>query len=71
MVNFYSTGEVAGKLGITRVTLQDWIKKGKIRPPKLVRVGRIKVRLWTAQDVRQLQALRKTIYHQKPVARAK
>jgi DNA-binding transcriptional MerR regulator len=61
----YSTGEVAVQAGITRATLQDWIKKGKCKAPKLARVGNVSVRLWTASDVARLKATKKEIYQEK------
>ena len=71
MLSFYSTSDVARKAGITRITLQDWIKKGKFPAPKLARVGGVKVRLWTALDLARLQALRKAIYHKKEVTKGR
>ena len=68
---FYSTSDVARKSGISRVTLQEWIRQGKLRPPKVVRVGGVKVRLWTPRDLRRLQAMRKAIYHKRQMVRAK
>jgi len=65
----YATGEAAKAVGITRVTLQDWIKKGKLRgkfaAPKLVRVGNIEVRLWSESDLNRLKVAKKAIYQPK------
>jgi excisionase family DNA binding protein len=61
----YTTREAADAVGITRVTLQDWIKKRKFAAPKLKRVGNIRVRLWTASDVGRLKAVKKQIYQEK------
>jgi excisionase family DNA binding protein len=61
----FTTSEAASKVGITRATLQDWIKKGKFAAPKLGRVGGIKVRFWTASDVARLKAVKKEIYQEK------
>jgi excisionase family DNA binding protein len=61
----YSTSEAAQKVGITRATLQDWIKKRKFAPPKLGRVGGITVRLWTTSDVARLKEVKKEIYQEK------
>jgi DNA-binding transcriptional MerR regulator len=61
----HSTGEAAAKAGITRATLQDWIKRGKFRAPKLARVGNVSVRLWTDLDVARLKAVKKEIYQEK------
>ena len=71
MPAFYSTSDIARKAGITRITLQDWIKKGKFPAPKLARVGGVKVRLWTPLDLARLQALRKAIYHKKEVTKGR
>jgi excisionase family DNA binding protein len=61
----YTTGEAAKVVGITRATLQDWIKKKKFAGPKLQRVGNISVRLWMASDVARLKAVKKQIYQEK------
>jgi DNA-binding transcriptional MerR regulator len=60
-----TTGEAAAAVGITRATLQDWIRKGKFAPPKVQRLGNIAVRLWTASDVTRLKAVKKEIYQEK------
>ena len=47
----YSTRQAAKKLGRTLLTLQRHIAAGTIDAPPLVRVGSVKVRLWTDRDV--------------------
>jgi excisionase family DNA binding protein len=37
----YTTQEAADAVGITRATLQDWIKKRKFAAPKLRRLGNV------------------------------
>lgn len=63
--NMYSgltTTEAARKTGINRVTLQEWIRTGRIRGPKLVlRNGRA-VRLWSKVDIEKLQDVKKQTY---------
>jgi predicted DNA-binding transcriptional regulator AlpA len=61
----YSTQEAAAAAGLTRATLQDWIKKKKFAAPKLQRLGNVGVRLWTASDVARLKAVKKEIYQEK------
>jgi len=61
----YTTGEAAKRVGITRATLQEWIKKKKITAPKLTELANITVRLWTASDVARLKAAKKNIYQEK------
>ena len=46
-----STAEVAEKLGIQRPNLQRAIAQGKVKAPPLVKLGPVKVRLWSAKDV--------------------
>ena len=58
----YTTEEAAAKVGISRVTLQAWIKAKKITPPKPTLDGARSKRLWTASDVASLRATRKQIY---------
>jgi excisionase family DNA binding protein len=61
----FSTGEAAKQVGITRATLQDWLKKGKFKPPKLAKVGNISVRLWSEADIGRLRAKKSEIYQEK------
>jgi excisionase family DNA binding protein len=58
----YSTGEAAGAAEISRATLQAWIASGKIRAPKMIRVGKVAVRVWAESDVTHLKQLKPTIY---------
>jgi predicted DNA-binding transcriptional regulator AlpA len=67
----YTTREAANEAGITRATLQDWIKKRKFAAPKLQRLGNVGVRLWTASDVSRLKAVKKEIYQEKQPKNAK
>jgi predicted site-specific integrase-resolvase len=46
-----STREAAKKLGRTVVTLQRHIAAGTIKPPPVVEVGTVRVRLWSARDI--------------------
>jgi len=46
-----STREAAQKLGRTLVTLQRHIAAGTIKPPPVVEVGSVRVRLWSARDI--------------------
>jgi DNA-binding transcriptional MerR regulator len=63
--NTLSTGEAAKEARITRATLQDWIRRGKFKAPRLVKVGNVRVRLWTASDVARLKAVKAEIYQEK------
>lgn len=61
----FSTGVAAKQVGITRATLQDWIKKGKFNAPPLATVGSISVRLWSESDIARLKAVKAEIYVEK------
>jgi hypothetical protein len=61
-----TTKEAVAAAGISRVTLQRWLRAGKIKnPPKPVvgKDGRA-VRLWSAADIAALRKLKKGIYRQ-------
>jgi len=47
----YTTKEVAEKLGVHRVTLQEWIAKGWVPVPQLQTIGGGLVRLWSNADI--------------------
>ena len=59
---FYSTKEAAAKVGITRATLQAWIKAKKIKPPEPTLEGARAKRLWSAPAVNGLRAVKKKLY---------
>jgi hypothetical protein len=39
------------KLGVTILTVQRHIAAGTIKPPPVVEVGTVRVRLWSARDI--------------------
>ena len=57
-----TTKEAAAKVGITRATLQEWIKAKKIKPPKPTLEGAKAKRLWTESDLARLRATKERIY---------
>jgi excisionase family DNA binding protein len=61
-MRLYTTGEAAAAVGITRATVQAWIAKNKIRPPKATVLGNVTVRMWTAEDVKDLRSAKKKLY---------
>ena len=48
-----ATKEAAEKLGVHRVTLQNWIAEGKILAPAMQNIGGGRVRLWSEKDIRK------------------
>ncbi|MBZ5521073.1 MAG: helix-turn-helix domain-containing protein [Acidobacteriia bacterium] len=70
-MNFYSTGEAAKKIGVSLITLKRYIAARKIPLPP-VRVGGVRVRLWSEEDIERVRQLlpkiangRKTRYQKK------
>jgi DNA-binding transcriptional MerR regulator len=58
----YTTKDVAAKVGITRATLQAWIKAKKVNPPRPTLEGARAKRLWTSSDLARLRTVKKRIY---------
>ena len=58
---YLTTTEAAEAVGITRATLHEWIKRGRVRPPKLQLGNGHAVRLWNESDVARLRAVKGTI----------
>ncbi len=57
-----TTAEAARKTGINRVTLQEWIRTGRVKAPRLVlRNGRA-VRLWPKDDIEKLRDVKARTY---------
>ena len=56
---YLTTTEAADTVGITRATIHNWIKRGRVRPPKM-QVGN-GVRLWSESDVARLRTVKGTV----------
>jgi excisionase family DNA binding protein len=52
---FYTTGEAANAVGVSRQTLQTWIADGKVAPPKMIG----NTRVWSQRQVDELKRQRK------------
>jgi hypothetical protein len=50
-----STREAARKLGISLISLQRYIAAKKITAPKLQNIGGVRIRLWTARDIKRVR----------------
>jgi excisionase family DNA binding protein len=50
----YSTREAAKKLGLGFSTLRKYVNQGSIPLPPVTRVGGVKVRLWSEQDIQRI-----------------
>jgi excisionase family DNA binding protein len=60
----YTTAEAAKKVGIHQVTLQRWIKAGKIKAPVPTLIGAVGYRLWSLEEIETVKAVKRAIYHQ-------
>ena len=57
-----TTTEAARKTGLNRVTLQEWIRTGRVKAPRLVlRNGRA-VRFWSQADIEKLRDVKAHTY---------
>ncbi len=70
-MDFYSTPQAAKQLGISLMTLNRYIAAKKIPLPP-VRIGGVRVRLWSEKDIQRVRRLlpkiangRKTRYSKK------
>jgi excisionase family DNA binding protein len=48
---FYTTGEAAAAIGVSRQTLQTWMAEGKVSAPKMVG----NTRVWSESQVKELR----------------
>ena len=51
----YSTKQVTQMVGIGRMTLLRWLKRGTLREPRRIRNGGIDARVWTDLDVERVR----------------
>lgn len=59
----FTTAEAARKIGIHQVTLQRWIKLGKVKAPAPTLVGAVGYRLWSEADIERLKHAKQASYH--------
>ena len=52
---FKTTPELARMLRVSPSTLRAWIRQRKVTAPKPVRVGKQRIRYWTAKDIRRVK----------------
>lgn len=58
----YTTTAAAQKVGVTRATLQQWIKDGRLRAPAIqTRPGEPPVRLWNDADLARIRRVKKAM----------
>ena len=59
--NKYTTAEAAKLVGVSRQTLQAWVKGRMIETPKLIEIGNVAVRLWNKADVQRAKQFKGTL----------
>jgi excisionase family DNA binding protein len=64
MKKSFTTSEAANVVKISRASLQEWIRRGKIVAPPVRLVEGKAVRVWTARDVQKLRKVKSEIYGQ-------
>ncbi len=52
---FKSTPELARMLRVSPSTLRAWIREGKVKAPRPVKVGKQRIRYWTAEDIKRVK----------------
>jgi excisionase family DNA binding protein len=57
-----STAQVAAQVGIDRVTLERWIRDGKVKLPETIAIGARRFRLWTAADAERVRRVKARTY---------
>jgi excisionase family DNA binding protein len=58
----YSTEEVAKIVGVHRVTLQEWLSRGKVRPSQAVPMKGRTLWRWTQADVGKVRQYKAAHY---------
>ncbi len=58
----YSTPEAAHRCGIHHITLQRWVSEGRVKAPRLQRVGGVVVRLWSDGDLERVRRYKQENY---------
>jgi excisionase family DNA binding protein len=64
--HLYTTKIAAKRVGVTRATIQQWIKDGRVQAPGIqVRPGKSPVRLWKHANILFLRGLKKQMQAKK------
>ena len=61
-MKYFSTKEVAKKVGIGRGTLERWLSSDKLRAPRAAQVGQGRFRQWTDADVERVRKYKQRNY---------
>jgi excisionase family DNA binding protein len=58
----YSTLEVARLVGITSGTLHRWIRESRVAAPQVQTLGKMRIRIWSREDVENVKAYKLARY---------
>lgn len=58
----YSTLEVARLVGITSGTLHRWIRENQVAAPPIQTLGKMRIRVWSRDDVENVKAYKAARY---------
>lgn len=58
----YSTARVLRMVGISRTTLLDWLRSGKISEPRRIENAGLSARIWTDRDVERVRKYKQGNY---------
>ena len=53
----FSTREAAEKLGLGIATLTRYIQAEKVPAPKITKIGKLRVRMWSENDIERVRKL--------------
>jgi predicted site-specific integrase-resolvase len=62
MERLISTAAAAKSVHIDRVTLQEWIRTGRVDPPRVILQNGRAIRLWSAIDIKRLKQIKAKTY---------
>lgn len=61
-----TTIEVAREIGVSKNTLFNWLRSGKLKEPKSLSVGGTTVRIWSESDLARAKAFKEQNYRKRP-----
>jgi DNA-binding transcriptional MerR regulator len=56
-----TTAQAARRIGVSRQTLQTWIARGWIVPPKPLQIAGATVRLWSSREIEAARRFKGTL----------
>lgn len=60
-----TTLDVAREIGVSKNTLFNWLRSGKLREPKSVQIGGMSVRVWSDGDLARAKKFKEERYRKR------